>query len=303
MWTPDEKQRKIWTVAALTAPTAHLAAGIPWNTVLSISLLAAGLRGLLGLIPFRLRKPFSLLLAAAAVQAMEFLSDCWPSQKDMEWVMAILLILAGILAVKGKEEAVSGGILLWWAVAFLFGSILLSSLPEIGKTRLVPGTFRAYEGKALLLLTVLLTPVFQERTGKTGSGLLILLPAAFSVCTQGVLGAAAAEQQAPFYELSRSIRLYGAFDRMEALAWLGLMLGTFLYLSYLLTGVLEQAGKGKKPRWVLGILAVTIIGISSVLPESMERKILAVFAGINLIYGTVRAGREEKRLQKKNEKI
>lgn len=85
----------------------------------------------------------------------------------------------------------------------------------------------------------------------------------FSVCTQGVLSAGIArEEKAPFYELSRSVRLYGTFERMEALAWLGLMLGNVLYLSCLLTGLAGDT-EGKKRRWFiwLGAAGSLLIGI------------------------------------------
>ena len=246
-------QWNIWTVAALAAPAAHLAAALPWYRTLEVWLLAAGIRTFFG----KTRAEGGLtdgLLAVlclwAAGLSMGWMETCWQGEVEVRWILILLLLLSAWMAAKGRTETAFAGIFLWWPLAILFGSVLGSAVPEITWENLreydsaVPGIREAR------LLSLLLIPGIAGRQGTQrdalipqGSAVLLI-----SACAQGVLGIREIrEESAPFYMLSRSVRLYGLFQRMEALAWLGLMLGTFLALSYLLRGAMDLwpgGGKG-----------------------------------------------------------
>ena len=254
-----EKQTNTWILASLAAPTAHLAAGIPWIHVLIIGAAAGIVRSFVG--PTRGNILKRLLCILSAAQEMEILSACWPGEEDIQWVMVILLGLAFLMAGRGMAGTVQGGILLWWFVAALLGSVVFSGLTQLDLKRL-PLEFKSGMGeRELLLFEVLVLPCLfgkiEWNEGRAG-GLLILLPVLCALSAQGILGKAAFQIPAPFYDLSRSIRLFGVFDRMEGLAWLGLMLGAFLYLSALAVGALGGQEE-RTPLWKQGIPAAAII--------------------------------------------
>ena len=181
----------------------------------------------------------------AAAQALVWMKECWPKQKEMEWVILILLTLAVLQAAKGEQETIYGGLILWWFTAFLLGSVLISAAAEVKIDQWQGQNKGSHLEKNVLLLSLLLLPCFIEKKktrGKAELG-LFLVPVLCAVSVQGVLSPQLWEEsKAPFYDVSRSIRLYGMLERMEAIAWLGLMLGTYLYLSFLMT----IAGKGEE---------------------------------------------------------
>ena len=296
-----ESQKNTWILASLAAPAAHVAAGMSWVNVLWVSLLAYGLRGLAGKGKKKTWEKWicTAVCILAAGRALTLMGSCWPKQKDIQWVMLILLGLSGLLAAKGKESAVQGAILLWWLTAFLLGSVLLSSVPEIGIKNLTNYYDR---DNTVKLLTILLLPSLAERERKTGGVSLVAMPLAFSICVQGVLsGAVAAESRAPFYELSRSIRLYGVMDRMEALAWLGLMLGTFLYLSFLLVTAGEAADGQRGKRFLIGaaVLIGATLGNLDLERGDWSLGVVVILAGILLPAGRKEAEKIKERNMKK----
>ena len=264
MRDPNENKLKIWQMACLTAPIAHRASGMPWNEVLIAALLAAGISGLFQenrkTIPWLRR----LVLLTAAGQGLLSMSGCWPGQRDMNWVMGILLILAVLMTWKNRESTIRSGILLWWLTAFLFGSVLLSAIPEMERNNLRPYWGKKPGQSVMDLLGILILPALMEEkhsVNGTAGIRLILSPLLFSLCSVGVIGKNMGEIRAPFYELSRSIRLYGLLDRMEGLAWLGLMIGTVLYLSFLMEGLLQRGEQNREGKTILGAAAAAAISI------------------------------------------
>ena len=249
-----------WALACLAAPVAHVASGLPWQTVLGISLLGTVLRIWIGrwIQTPESRTVYAIVSVLTLGQALGMMENCWPKQRDMGWVMLLLLILAAIQAGKGKEAAVQGGLLLWWLTALLLGSVLVSAIPEIKPAKLLRWQREiswTEMGELLILLLIPAALKLDQASGKTEPRLL-LLPVLCALCTQGVLGLhGAGESRAPFYELSRTVSFYGLLERMEALAWLGLMLGTYLYMTFLLT-LASEGTPDKKSR--IFLLAVSL---------------------------------------------
>lgn len=272
-----DEQKKTWTIACLAAPIVHVASGLPWQEVLLITLLAAGLRIYLGSWSHTPRSHWIYIVVSVltAGQALSLMENCWPKQRDMEWVMMILLILAAIQAGRGKYASIQGGLLLWWLTALLLGSVLVSAIPEVKLTKLLRlPEKRSWLSSGELLILLLIPEMLELKDAehKMAPGLL-LLPIVCAISTQGVLGMnEAAESKAPFYELSRTVSFYGLLERMEALAWLGLMLGTYLYLSFLLT---EASEKAKTTKTRILILAGTIAAAKAA-EIYLNRKVLEI---------------------------
>lgn len=264
----SDRQLRAWRFGAVAAPIAHLAAGCSWPVVL-VSAAAAALVGRMGS-----RKRYCaswlsaiqwLLCIVAAAEAMRWMESFW--QSNSSWIVLILLALAAWAA--AKQTAIQAMIILLWFVGFLLGSVLISAIPEIDVTNLLllPEGNRWGKGLSLagvILLTGLVEYPADERenTGKefpwfAMAGYALLC----SVCTQGVLSLSIASGvDSPFYELSRSIRFYGAFQRFESLAVMGMMLGTFLYLAYLCT-MGRQAGQRTGIQKEPIHIGITILGI------------------------------------------
>lgn len=291
-------QRRGWLLAALAAPVIHLSAGLGWWTAAVVAAAGAALQ----LLPSwkkreeTKQKRESLarwgISILAAGEVMEIMADCWPGQNGIRWVMGILLLLSGYLASKGREQTMEASVLLWWLIGFLFGSVLLSAVPEIKLGHLkAEYTIRQWR-QALRLLAVLLIPgLMPEKRSKEETWQLGLavgtLAVAAALCTQGVRSfRSAAQDEAPFYELSRSIRLYGTLDRMEGLAWLGLMLGSFLCLSYLMTAAAEngeRAGRTARSVWLAA--AVILAGVIEAIKIPVSILVLVVLL---ILYGNRR---------------
>ena len=193
----NDEQKKVWALACLAAPIAHVASGLPWMDVCWVSLLSAGIRRWISSQKLQQKLPLlcSIIGLLAAAQALVLMENCWPKQKDTDWIMMILLILGAIQAEKGEKSTIQGGLLLWWFTAFLLGSVLISAIPGVNITEL--GLWKGSKPwkKIRELLILLLLPgllEYENRQQKIDIKLLIL-PVVFSVCVQGVLTAAAAE--------------------------------------------------------------------------------------------------------------
>ena len=253
----SERQLKAWRFGAAAAPIAHLAAGCSWPVALTAG--AAGI--LIGWIGSgkRAHAPWLcaiqwLVCVSAAGAGMHWMESFW--QAGGSWGPLILLALAAWAA--AKTVTVQAGVLLLWFVGFLLGSVLLSAIPEIRLENLTFGPeANEWERGLQLMGVILLTGMVEsssDESRKRSGGFPWLELAGYAVlcavCTQGVLSRSiASEAASPFYELSRSVRFYGTFQRFESLAVMGMMLGMFLYLSYLCTigrEAGEQAGIKKR---------------------------------------------------------
>ena len=264
----------------------------------AVSILALCLRKICQRIPRpqRIQNVMSFLLILAAAGSVSLMGNSWPDQKDMKWVMGLLFLLAVYGRKKGREQAVDAGILLWWSAAFLFGSILLSSFPAVRGAHLKESLFRSGNIiKELELLTLLLLPLLFPEETECPDSYLTLLPILFSLAAYGTLGRRAELLQAPFYELSRSIRLYGLFDRMEALAWMGMLLGGFLFHSMLLTMVIQVP----KRCWIF-LISGAIFGVF--LGKNLYRGGLLAGGLITVVSAKITGLKNSRKKMKKDEK-
>ena len=247
MWEKKltHSQWNLWTAAALTAPAAHLAAALPWYRTLEVWLLAAVIRTAFGKTRAEggsIDGLLAVLCLWAAGISIGWMETCWQGEGKAQWILILLFLLSVWMAAKGRMETAFAGIFLWWPLAILFGSVLMSAVPGITWENLkeydsaAPG-IREARMLSLLLLPGIAGKQEPQRDSLLPQGIGALL---ISACCQGVLGIRELTgETAPFYVLSRSVRLYGIFQRMEALAWLGLMLGSFLQLSYLVRGAMD----------------------------------------------------------------
>ena len=235
----------------------------------------------------------------AAAQTLVMMEDCWPKQGNLQWVLMILLLLAALQAAKGEQSAIRGDLILWWLTAFLLGSVLLSAVSELQSRHWAAWRNERKWEKMLELLTVLLLPclIGREKKSMKSQWSLLLLPVACSFAVQGALVQTGSEEDtAAFYELSRYVRLYGIVERMEAMAWLGLMLGTYLYMTFLLTIAAGKEEQEKNRNLMIVICAAAAEMISVILGEEiLAVLLLAAIIAIELLLACLKETKKRKK--------
>lgn len=282
--TGEEKRSDSWLLTALAAPLAQTASGCSWAAVLGTGTVCLCLcwaaEGM------RRRDPsgklFSgmqwLWLIFVMGAALKWTAECWQDGQGSAVIGATLLLLAAWTASKGSSVSSRAGNLLRFFLAVLIGGVLLSGLGDIRLTNLRP----QWRMNSAHIVTLFLFPAAAAwgTGGKSGgkSKLAILL---FAVCTaavtSGVLSAGyAARQASAFYELSRSAELLGTARRFESLAALGMTLGYYVFLTFLLdlSGAwAERAVPGKRN---LGIWLGAAGGMLMLLTGTLNDRYLAV---------------------------
>lgn len=270
------RQSKVWLMAAIGAPLAKAASVCSWPAVLalgSITLLIGGC-----LTRFRSEhRPWVAVLQGlwGSVVASELLfwcEDCWPGHENAKAAALILLVLCIWANCRGRQRGARIGCILIWPVAFLLGIILLSAIPEIRLQNLYP----TWEMPDAALVTILLLPTVytgqEKRMGIWGNVGLICLACVVSVMTAGVLSPqVSSTTETGLYELSRSISFFGVSQRLESLAAVGMTIGYFGSIGYLLSIPEEIPNRG---RMVLayGVLA----GLLYTLDIRLDSRITAI---------------------------
>lgn len=265
-----ENQGRAWLAAALAAPLAQTASACTWSVVL----LAGGgcllICWTLGKYPAGNSRWLHILQGlwncVIISEILHWSVFCWPDQRGGNAVPLILLFLS-TWASSGRERAARTACVLLWPVLLLLGAVLLSGLPELEWKHLEP----IWQMPNAHLITVSLIPaLWAGREGKT-NGRLLWGAAVFAfvtaAVTAGVLSpVVSGTAQAPVYELSRSIRLFGIAERPESLIAAAMTIGYFVTVTYLLSSE-GNAWKGRNCIWlasaVSGILLISGLRIDS----------------------------------------
>lgn len=242
-----DRQRTLWLMAAMAAPLSRAASLCSWPAVLtmgSITLLISR-----WLQEYRVEpKPWlrvlqSLWASVVAGEMLYWCQACWPSHSNPKAAALILLGLCLWLACQGPEPSAAVGCVLIWPVALLLGGILLAALPEIKSQNLYP----QWRMPSASMVTILLLPTLPHGGKGRGSMLLLGVALLVSVVTVGVLSAnIGGNTEGGIYELSRSIAPFGSSQRLESLAAVGMTLGCFAGLTYLLSQPREGRNRERK---------------------------------------------------------
>lgn len=233
-------------MAAMAAPLAKAASGCSWPAVLAMG----GVTLLVGWWLARYRaaqKPWLDILQGlwASVIVSEMLywcGACWPSHSNGKAAALILLGLSVWSACREKQRAARVGCVLIWPVGLLLGTILLSVIPEVKWQNLYP----AWQVPDASLVTILLLTTLYAGEGKGASAGVcagfLCLALMTALTTTGVLPPyVSGTTEAGVYELSRSI----SSGRLESVAAVGMTIGYFGGISYLLSIPEEAANRGR----------------------------------------------------------
>lgn len=234
----SERQGHLWLAASMAAPLAKAASGCSWPAVLAMGAVTLLIER--WLTRYRAEpKPWQEILQSlwASVVISEMLhwcGECWPTSGDARAVALILLALCIWLACKGRSVTARAGCTLIWPVGLLLGLILFSAATEIKAENLMPiWQMPCAHLVTVLLITTLYTGRGEKRSGGVSVG-LICFSLAVSVITAGVLSNHVSGG-AGLYELSRSISFFGVSQRLESVAAVGMTLGYFGGIGYLLS--------------------------------------------------------------------
>lgn len=284
----SDRQNQVWIVASMAAPLAKAASGGSWPAVLAmgaITLLTGRWLAKYQAEPKHWLEILQSLWGSVVIsQQLFWCEECWPSHRDGKAAALILLGLCIWLACKGRSATARVGCTLIWPVGFLLGLILLSAVPEIKVENLRP----AWEMPSAHLVTVLLITTFYvggDKRRKAGMDVwLLLFPVAVSVVTAGVLSNRIGEAgQTGLYELSRSVSFFGVSQRLESVAAMGMTMGYFGGIGYLLSipeGTANRSGMVMAYGVVAGLLFILNIRLDSRLIAIGSVLIWVVFPAI-----------------------
>lgn len=232
--------------AALTPPVCLLCAGLGWQWVLLAAVVAGAYYGLLlrrrpqdplhqnallalgpvgGRIALSLMGLFLLCLLGyvAGASALAF-----PETKGHLSSGLVVLLLAAMAAKAGPRVLARCGVVLFLAMGVIYAVILAFSLPDVSLRWLAPsgGGEAILPALAVFFLPTLGLYVLPDRDNTrliwwwVALGLFAVAVAAL---VQGCLSPALAGEELSFYQLSRSVSLFGVMERFEVLvsaAWL-----------------------------------------------------------------------------------
>lgn len=255
----SDRQRAVWSLAALAVPLAKTTSSGSWPGVLLLGSITLVIGWWLARYR-REQKPWLEILQGlwASVVVSELLywsQDCWPGHRDTKAAALIMLALCIWSACKERQRAARVGCMLIWPVGMLLGLILLPALPEIKPANLCP---QWQMPDAALVTILLLTTLYREPGKKPGARLpigLLSFGILVSVITAGVLSPhVSSVTDNGVYELSRSVSFFRSSQRLESLAAVGMTLGYFGTISYLLSLPEKTENRGRM------VLAYGVLG-------------------------------------------
>lgn len=304
-----------WLFCAMSAPLAMVSAGYGYLTALPL-LLGCGLltwsiyvlsEG--GCYSAKWYSVLQLLWLTAALTAALFWSKkCWQVESDFNSVPLVLLILAASSVWNGAERGARVNGTVFWLLALLYAVSLAAGVGGM-KLRWLAPELKAPDPKLIFVYLIPVVITFLPRVGGKCYTPTLLLTGVFalvlSVWTVGTLSPQAAEKLPfPFYEYSKSMRLFGVGERLEAVASVALTVGMFSLLSLLCGAVGRMTenlfpGKGRVGIGVLS--AAALAGVYG----NLEIPGLFLGAGALLFWGILPLiahcwGKKEK--SKNNEK-
>ena len=262
-----QSQLTAWLVGAIVPTAIQLTAGASWMEVLLASasgLLCVALCWQWGEAPKG--KVCCLLQWAVLVAVMAALSqripEAWP-RGGHKAVALILLALALWSALKGVRACASVGCVLFWFTIPLYLILLGAGVRQIQPKWLVPGREAVSAMGCLLLLTPAAASIHLNKRERPKPRLLltVLLCTLASAVTAGVLSPKAAGlKDNPFYEMTRSLNLFGQARRFEAVLSAGVTAGWFSVLALALS-LCGRWAEGFRPGWGKKGMTAAAIGV------------------------------------------
>lgn len=244
----SHRQLTAWLVAAIVPPAIQLTAGASWLSVLlasGLSLLCVWLRWAFGI--ETKGKLFALLqwglLTVVLGTACRASVKSWPGGEHPV-IGVVLLLLALWSVMKGTSASARIGCVLFWFVLILYLVLLGAGVKDIKYEWLQPIKNDTNAFGCVLLLTPAAAAIHHNRNNRNENRLKFrtrllmigLLCTAAAAVTAGVLSPeCAARKPNAFYEMTRSLNLFGQARRFEAVLSACMTAGWFSLLSLYLS--------------------------------------------------------------------
>ena len=275
----NEKGNNRWLSAAMIAPVIQAASNCSWVSVLVIGFLCGaiiyGMRCLnIEMANTKLLMGIQWLWMLLVVsEFLHWIMMYWPHSGNYYAIPILTLALAVYSLGKGRREACAAAGVLLWAIALLVVMVFLSGLREIRMEHVKP----QWKMQTAYYIVVLLIPAMVSAPKDNGiAGKTALLGVVTSVITTGVLSLEYIESvKAPFYEMTRSLCLFGTAKRFESVVAAGMTLSYFALISLLVQTTADAWGGYKSGKAGIYISAafITLIFQSGM---RMNSRLLAI---------------------------
>lgn len=232
---------RAWLLLAMTGAAALQVVGVVWWKA-ALSGIACGLLCLCVMVltegecsrnPVYCWVQYGFLVVAAAA-VLGWSADCWPEGESWPGVHLVLILLAGAAAWNGAEQGSRCAAVLWILAGILYAVILGTLCWEVKIENLSAES----RGEDWLIFIGLIPAVatFLPREGfptyKWAVVWSVVIATAVAAVTGGVLGQRAiAETNQPFYQLCKSLRIFGGSQRLETVGSVAMTLGLYSVLS------------------------------------------------------------------------
>lgn len=228
----------LWLIVAMVVPLLQTASGCAWPVVLAESLLSIVIYLCLsGIVQDKPSGWLNYLWTCIVISQFLFWPNgFWPKTNTV-FISLVLLALAAWAVWKNAAERASCA--LFWLIVIITSVTLLAAVKEIRIVNLKPTT----EDANAYLPTVLLLPMLIAGRRKEKKRILSVgfFAVAVSVITIGVISVRqAAAAETPFYELSRSLTLFGFTKRFESLVSVAMTLGVFATICFLMEAIADD---------------------------------------------------------------
>ena len=266
------RQRRVWQMAAISAVAACCLCKISWPWVLVGSVIAAGYQRLLeknipeeglakgAVVAWGGFGKFVLLVTWGwTIYMMGWAAQLADRAFQVSNGTQILGLTVLTLTAWGSWKGIAVcarccGVLSLFLLC-LYGVILAFAVPEIRVKNLYPTGNWSDSAEALALLFVASGGwygPFEKKRRERAWGLLLLplITVGVSVVTAGVLSPALTDlRKDPFYDVTKSISLFGVMERVEPLLSAAITMGVFALLTTMAAACQSIGAEFKQSRW------------------------------------------------------
>ena len=269
------RQLCAWLFAGMVPVLIQLLSGGSWIWIAILGTASVSLTLLVwhtGWEPVKWLCPFLFMYIVLLLsQLLGAVSNIWPTGEREPWVGLILMAVAAWSAQKGTSAAARVGTVLFWAVLILYLTVFVAGTKEVNLPWLAPQWNLPDEMGLTVLFVPPLSVCLLKADAQKGTRMFLvpLFTVAAALLTTGILSPEiAVNTPNAFFEMSRSINLFGAVHRFEAVICAGMTVGWFALLSLLLSAcsvliekILPQRGRVGLWLAAIGSAGVQLCGL------------------------------------------
>lgn len=238
----SEKQKRLWLLAAISAPLAQLTGGTSWLAVLLTGVLCGAflyfvqrLRDHIDSFPSWFAAAVQIWVLVKLLFLIKVAGNCWQADQSGYFVPVVLLLLAALSAQKGLKAAAGAACIVFCFIVVGYGTTIAASLQSMRIKWLMCGTKEIQPQLVAVFLIPVVTLLLPQRNrtlNPTILGIIAALGGLLALSVNGVLSPGlAGNYENRFFEMSRSISIAGMIERIEAVTAAVMVLGWFALFS------------------------------------------------------------------------